>query len=72
MAKGQDGGIVLRDWAGTCCCLVKNWQPLHHRTMSWVSARAVGPLKPDLKAFPTRFAEAVWLPHSPPCISCSS
>jgi hypothetical protein len=20
MAKGQDGGIVLRAWAGTCCC----------------------------------------------------
>jgi hypothetical protein len=42
MAKGQDGGIVLRAWAGTCCCLAKNWQPLHHRTRSWASARAVG------------------------------
>jgi hypothetical protein len=24
MAKGQDEGIVLRAWAGTCCCLVKD------------------------------------------------
>jgi hypothetical protein len=27
MATGQDEGIVLKAWAGTCCCLAKNWQP---------------------------------------------
>jgi hypothetical protein len=32
--KGQDGGIVLRTSAGTWCCLVKNWQPLHRQTRS--------------------------------------
>jgi hypothetical protein len=29
-------------YAGTCCCLAKNWHPWHFVTSSSASARAVG------------------------------
>jgi hypothetical protein len=41
-AKGHEGGIVLKTYAGMCCCLAKNWHPVHFLTMSWASASAVG------------------------------
>ena len=41
-ANGQVGGIVISLWAGTCCCLAKNWHPWHLRTSSSASTNAVG------------------------------
>jgi hypothetical protein len=40
--KGHDGGMVRRTWAGRCCCLAKNWHPLHLFTRSLASVTAVG------------------------------
>jgi hypothetical protein len=37
-ANGQEGGMVQRICAGMCCCLEKNWHPVHFFTMSWASA----------------------------------
>jgi hypothetical protein len=39
--EGQDGGIVCRTWVGRCCCLAKNWHPLHLLTRSLASFMAV-------------------------------
>jgi hypothetical protein len=41
-AKGQDGGMVMRFYAGTRACLPKNWQLVHRRTRSLALAKAVG------------------------------
>jgi hypothetical protein len=41
IAKGHNGGMVRRTWAGRCCCLAKNWHPLQLFTRSLASVTAV-------------------------------
>jgi hypothetical protein len=57
MAKSHDGGIVRRTWAGRCCCLVKNWHPLHLFMRSLASVMAVGQWNPDWYALPTKLPD---------------